>query len=318
MTVTIEPMGTKGGADLTPAEHQELIDRQTILARVKIDSISFRKQVSPTNPYITVGDANREWVSHSKRILKGAEVEAIHLQEGRIRKWLKARSFQAHLEAGCYLIPLSLTEKINDGLKQFKVDRAKLVDRLVDSYKVRISESKQELNVLWNAAEYPSEEQLRSAFTMEWWFRSALEVAQHLGEVSNTILEEQMQKRMAEIVTLSQTAEAAFYDTLHDLVKHLVDSLGRYDDGTPRKFRNSSVGHLTEFLSCIQEMNVWGNEEIARLGEQVKLLLNGTTPQELRKPGAKREEIRLELGKVSHVLSGLLVESSGRKFKSLK
>jgi hypothetical protein len=109
-------------------------------------------------------------------------------------------------------------------------------------------------------------------------------------------------------------AERAFADELARLVEHLAERLsGAGEDGQPKVFRDSAVGHLREFFDRFRELNVRSNPELDALVERARRVVRGATAQELRDGPELRQRVASGLAQVRESLDALLVERPRRR-----
>ena len=120
-----------------------------------------------------------------------------------------------------------------------------------------------------------------------------------------------MRARFEEAVRL---AEQAFLEDFARLVSHLTERIsGTNEDGSPKVFRDSAVGNLSEFFARFKDLNVRSNAQLDELVERAQRAVRGVGAQDLRDSEALRRRVAVQLAGVQSALDGLLVDRPRRR-----
>lgn len=102
--------------------------------------------------------------------------------------------------------------------------------------------------------------------------------------------------------------EAVLMEELQQLVESLLDKITGGENGKPKVFRDSAVTSLTEFFNRFRQLNIGSNEQLDALVEEAQKIVNGVTPNALRKSVITRQEVAEGLVKVKQQLDTLVVD----------
>jgi hypothetical protein len=159
-------------------------------------------------------------------------------------------------------------------------------------YHIILMRSEMELGALWRAENYPSNFELeqRIGFTIESNVIPPMTAFDELAGLSEEAIKE-----------LKVQAEAGqqdkINDALKDLFKRLFKSLNaaaiRLDD-VDTHFKDTLIGNIEAALSAIESLNLTEDEDLIELAEEVREVISGITPAELRSNGELRKQTAKE------------------------
>jgi hypothetical protein len=167
------------------------------------------------------------------------------------------------------------------------------------------------LGSLYNPGDYP--ETLRGLFDVAWDFPS-VEPPDYLVALSPRVYEEERARVAARFEEAVRLAEQAFLEEFARLVAHLTERVtGADDDGSPKVFRDSAVGNLTEFFARFKDLNVHGDPQLDDLVEQAQRAVRGVAAQDLRDSAGLRQRVSGQLARVQDALDAMLVDRPRRR-----
>ena len=109
-------------------------------------------------------------------------------------------------------------------------------------------------------------------------------------------------------------AEQAFIEEFARLIDHITERLSDTgDDGSPKVFRDSAVGNLSEFFQRFKELNVRSNAQLDELVERAQRAVRGVGAQDLRDSQGLRQRVAQQLTQVQSALDGLLIDRPRRR-----
>jgi hypothetical protein len=94
---------------------------------------------------------------------------------------------------------------------------------------------------------------------------------------------------------------------------HLTERLGTEANVTPRVFRDSAVGNLTEFFERFRQLDVRSHEQLDALVTEAQRIVRDIGPQDLRDQRALRRHVAERLGRVRDELETLVVDRPRRR-----
>ncbi len=286
----------------------ELVDK-TVFLKVSFGILGNSKKVSGSEVLNTDADADR--VKVSKTLLEASEYESIKKADTKMRTYLYNTCLP--FDMGIMLLPWGLIETVDTRLKEYSAERAALVDDFIKVYPTLCEDARQHLGSLYNEADYPSVDAIKAKFSFEFRMLS-LSVPGKLKQISAAMFAQETEKAAAQIQSALEDTTLLMRQELLDMVTNLEDRLTPGDEGKPKKFKESTVTNLQEFLNGFDIRNVAGDEELSKLVAKAKEIVGGTSAPTLRSSDEFREKVRAGMASVKDQLAGL-VEDKGRKFR---
>lgn len=163
----------------------------------------------------------------------------------------------------------------------------KLVDEFVVEYPNLISAQAFQLGALFNRAEYPSADEIRSKFKYGLVvaplptagdFR--IDAPKELMEMLEKSFEQQAQARI-------EAANRELWDRLYETLRHASDRLGYDENGKKKVFRDSLVENAVELCGLLKTLNVTNDDKLERAREQLESVMLGVSAEELRDDGMR-------------------------------
>lgn len=169
------------------------------------------------------------------------------------------------------------------------------VERLISSYEYFKEQAKAQLNGMYNEADYPDPEEIRSRFAVDMEFRPVPDGGNFVLDLSDEIvsaIQDDVRKRTE---TRMSEAQGDVWRRLLEVTRHFSNVMAseRKDkDGNPKPpiFRDTTVTNLREIVDLAPRLNIAGDPELDRLASEVKQSLSGYDPKDLRENSSTREE----------------------------
>lgn len=306
---------------LTPAQQEvdtavkkmmdasELINK-TVFLKTRFGSIGNSRKVSGSEVLET--DADVTMLKVNKTLLDSPELDAIKKADGKMRAWLYNTCLP--FDMGIMLLPIGLIESAEAKMKEYRVERAMLVDNFIAAFPALCEYAAKHLGSLFNAAEYPSVDEIKAKFVFEWQY-TTFSVPGSLKNISATLFEAEQEKAAKMMQTVTDNITALMREELLKMVSHLQDRLSPGNEGKPKILKESAVKNLTEFLDSFELRNVTNDTELAALVEKTRELIGGTSAVSLRSNDAFKSQVLTGLDGIMGSLSGLIEVKAGRKFK---
>jgi hypothetical protein len=213
-------------------------------------------------------------------------------------------------EPGVRLLRHDRVEPFEEQMRAFREQLREACECFAGRYEELKRAARNRLGRLYDAADYPVNP--GALFALDWDYPS-VEAPQYLMQLNPRLYEQEQARvraRFDEAVTL---AEQAFVTEFGKLLSHLTERLGGTADGKPKAFRDSAVSSLGEFFSRFAALNVRSNDELDRIVESARRIVQGTSAQDLRDSVGLRASIATQLAAVRSSLEGLMVERPRRR-----
>jgi len=102
--------------------------------------------------------------------------------------------------------------------------------------------------------------------------------------------------------------------TFKKLLDTLFDSVKPQTDGKKRRFYDSGVENLLDFVTNYSKQDMANDTETQALIAQVQQVLKGVSPDNLRESDSMKLYIAEKIGELKQNV-GALVQATGRKFR---
>lgn len=160
------------------------------------------------------------------------------------------------------------------------------------AYPRLVAEAEFKLNTLFDAADYPSVEYIRSKFAVSMNAYPMPDVEDF--RIIEGIPPEEVERLRSEAVAgLNEQVTLAIKDLwgrLHTVVSAMQNRLEVGTDGKPLKFHDSLVGNIQDLLDRVPQLNLTGDDEITTMTNDMRALV-AFGPATLREDLAVRTEV---------------------------
>ena len=255
-------------------------------------------------------DADKEWIGVSKKLFDSEEWKAIQTLDGKARQFVTDRCALI-LKNGIYMMPGDFVEEVNDRLTEFQKERVELVADLIRAYDATLAESRKRLRGLWDQSEFPTREEIRAAFKITWRVIS-WDTPANLKNVSKAVYEQEQKKAQAAWAEMQEDMRQILRVSMADLVDHLVERLTPDEKGKKKRFNDSAVEKVQEFLSTFDARNITNDVELKALAAKAKNLIADVDPKTLRESRSTRENVRAGFEKIARTFDTLIVDKPTR------
>ena len=166
-----------------------------------------------------------------------------------------------------------------DGLRERMVrERA----RFIEDYEDNIDQARLDLGKLFRIEDYPSKEALQGKFGIRYRITPVPDADHFMAKLAsddtNRVkrdIEHQIEERLHDAV-------GDLYRRLGEAVERVGERLREDDEGKPLVFRDSMIENIRGLVDVVPRLNIFGDDTLARLCEQVKEKIAGVEPDSLR------------------------------------
>lgn len=279
------------------------IDREEIASKAKLS------QDGPGALIET--DVDPERLRVSKYLLDSPELKAIQKFNGAVRAWVKAKSVPSYLRGGMYMVRLATVEQIDAYLTEQRSEFEPLVTAFVKALPQRIEESKEKLGPAFDPADFPTASQVRKALTWRWQWLS-LSTPTSLKKISAEFFAKEAAKAEAGLKSVLANVEVLLLTEAKTMLTHAIERLTPGEDGKKKVFKNTLTGNITEWLKNLPLRNVTGSAELDQVTSDLAKLMDGVSPEDLRKSDRLREDVTAGFKGLTEKLDGFIAAAPGR------
>lgn len=213
-------------------------------------------------------------------------------------------------EPGIRLLPESGINAFHDRMTEYRSQLLERVGDLDDKYAELRRAAKGQLGRLYKDEDYPST--MVGLFDVTWEFPS-VEPPDYLRELNPELYEQERQRLVNRFDESLRLAESQFVEELNKMLSHLTDRLTGNEDGTPKRFEDSTVTKISEFFERFRSLNVNSNAQLDALVTEAERLVGGVDPEFLRNSSNDiRQVIASQISAVTASLDGMMVDRPRR------
>lgn len=301
------------------------IFEETICYRVELSLPGCRRQVrkeqiGDQDDSTVRTDADPDEVMISKDILGSTEFEQVVAMDNAIRNFVRSRSLNARgrlkvLAKGVYLLPLGLIDDTDDEVHKLLNKRQNIINAFLKAYPKIIEGKKEKLKSLFDEDEFPDEGKLRAAF------KSAISifdfgVPERLGTINSRIFKRESEKAQVMWAQAARDVRDGLRAGFLDLVKRATVTLGKNEDGRKKRFHQSTVEQIDEFLNLFDKKNITHDAELTELVSAARKVFKGQGPREVWAKVSDnddyRDKLQTQFQKIHDKLETLVEESDER------
>ena len=166
-----------------------------------------------------------------------------------------------------------------DGLRERMVrERA----RFIEDYDDNVDQARLDLGKLFRIEDYPSKEALHGRFGFRYRIVPVPDADHFMAQLASDDtarvkrdIESQIEERLHEAV-------GDLYRRLGEAVERVSERLQEGEDGKPLIFRNSMIENIRDLVDVVPRLNIFGDDRLARLCQDVKDRIAHADPDTLR------------------------------------
>ncbi len=185
-------------------------------------------------------------------------------------------------DRGCRLLPVANHERytgLMDGLRERMVrERA----RFIEDYDDNIEKARLDLGKLFRIGDYPSKEDLRDRFGLRWRIVPVPDADHFMAKLASDDADRVKRDIESQVEERLHGAVGDLYRRLGEAVERVSERLREDGEGKPLVFRDSMIGNIRDLVDIVPRLNIFGDDELARLCGQVKEKIAAVEPDALR------------------------------------
>ncbi|MXW21384.1 MAG: hypothetical protein F4Z95_11315 [Gammaproteobacteria bacterium] len=154
--------------------------------------------------------------------------------------------------------------------------------RFIEDYEDNIDRSRLDLGRLFRIQDYPSAEVLKAKFAISYRIAPVPDADHFMAQLASGDTEQVKRGIERDVEERLHGAVGDLYRRLGEAVERVSDRLREDENGKPLVFRNSMIGNIRDLVDIVPRLNIFGDDELARLCEQVKDKIASVDPDALR------------------------------------
>ncbi len=301
---------------LTMPDHMQLqVLRNATLFSLTRHTRSNRRQAGKNRMQT---DGNKQRLNVTKQLLVSQELDAINDHLNEIYTWCLDRAMpSSDARRGIYFVRRTMVEEFEARLDIAQsVLKTDLVPAFLTTYDQCREKMKRPapdgLGDLYVETDYPTQEVLADAFSIEWSWLS-LSVP---DELPSEVRERESEKLRRSFEEAQEEIRYALRAGFKEMVQHAVDRLSIKPGEKPKVFRSTLVSNFKQFFDTFQAKNLMDDTELAQLVQEAQNVVAGLPKNvdELREIPSIRASAAASFAELNDSLGSLVIEKPSRKF----
>ena len=226
-------------------------------------------------------DASASAGRYNKRLLPKAAFAALTatMSEARTKHYCNTLPWD---DQGSRLLTVANYEhytELLDGLRE-RVVRQRA--RFIEDYDDYVDQARLDLGKLFRIEDYPSKEALQGKFAIRYRITPVPDADHFIAKLATDDtdrvkrdIEQQTEERLHDAV-------GELYRRLGESVERVSERLQEDENGKPLVFRDTMIANIRNLVDIVPRLNIFGDDDLARLCEQVKDKIASVEPDSLR------------------------------------
>ena len=270
------------------------LTHDAMLVSLRINAWSGRLYDRQASNHVAVHhDAAASAGRYNKRLLPKAAFAALTATMSACRKTHYEQSLPWD-DQGSRLLTVANYERYTgllDGLRERMVrERA----RFIEDYDDNIDQARLDLGKLFHIEDYPSKEALQGRFGIRYRIVPVPDTDHFMARLASDDTERVKRDIERQIEERLHEAVSDLYRRLGEAVERVSERLQEGEDGKPLVFRDSMIENIRDLVDVVPRLNIFGDDRLALLCQQVKDRIASADPDTLRpspqfNPNARRQ-----------------------------
>ena len=154
--------------------------------------------------------------------------------------------------------------------------------RFIEDYDENIDQARLDLGKLFRIEDYPSKEALRGKFAIRYRISPVEDAEQFMAKLATDDVDRVKRDIEQQIEERLHGAVGDLYRRFGEAVERVSERLQEDENGKPLVFRDSMIENIRELVDVVPRLNIFGDDDLARLCEQVKDKIASVDPATLR------------------------------------
>ena len=271
------------------------LTRDAMLVGLRITAWSGRLYDREASAHVAAHhDASASAGRYNKRLLPKSALAAINaaISEARIRHYANTLPWD---DKGSRLLTVANYERyteIMDGLRERLVrERASFIE----DYDHYVEQARIDLGKLFRMEDYPSKEDLRDRFSIRYRITPVPDADHFIAKLASDDTERVKRDIERHIEEQLHDAVGDLYRRLAEAVERVSERLDEDENGKPLVFRDTMISNIRDLVDVVPRLNIFGDQRLAGLCEQVKDRIAGVEPDSLRPSGTFDPAARVQV-----------------------
>ncbi len=287
------------------------IQQETVILSLDLGKVTNRRTVSSDTDSIDT-EVDRKMLHVGIDLFDSQELrDCINYQQS-VKYEIRGKySVPSFLKGGMYMVKLAAIPMVEEILKQAQENFGVVVEAFAAVVNKRRDEAKERLKGEYDESLYPTEEQVRDSFRIDWaWYTVGTPEA--LKKISEEFFNSEKDKHAKQLEAASDGVNALLAAEAKKLSEHLVERLTPDEEGNQKQIRKSAVDNVKNFLETFQLRSIGTSEELREQIAKIDKLVSGVDARDLRVNDSLKASVSEGFKEIAAALDALVVSKPKR------
>lgn len=195
-------------------------------------------------------------------------------------------------------------------MRAFERDWNRAVSEFCANYAGYVADARTKLNGLFDAADYPSEAEIRGKFSFKLEINPLPAVDDFRVQLGSEEIARIQQEFQSNAKTQIDRAMGDVWNRLQDVVSKMAERLKAYkvrpDGKVENPFRDTLVTNITDLLDIVPSLNLTGDANIETFAREIRESLTVYSPEQLREAEYRREDVANRADEILNKMSAFI------------
>lgn len=251
----------------------------------------------------------------SKSLLPREALRPIRALDAEWKRQMRAMAVPVKVIGnGKFVLPLCFVEQADTAILNFIDMRRDLIEDFLDNYDSFIREGLELLGELGDRSNYPSREDVRRRFGVEYAWKS-FNVPRALKGVKIEMMRREMNRAKIEWSSAADEIRDGLRAGLYDLVTESIDKFGAKGEGERISFSQTFIAKVNRFLETFDGRDLADDAEVRTMVNQLKNVMEGVTDKDIKKNADIRQKVADAFKSVKTEMDAAEMVEEGRRLR---
>ena len=218
---------------------------------------------------------------YNKRLLPKAAFAALTstMSEARTKHYEQTLPWD---DKGARLLTVANYEHYTELMDGFRERVVRERARFIEDYDDYVDRAWLDLGKLFRIEDYPSKEALQGKFAIRYRIIPVPDADHFIAKLATDDTERVKRNIERHVEKQLHDAVGDLYRRLGEAVERVSERLRDDENGKPLVFRDTMISNIRDLVDVVPRLNIFGDDELARLCEQVKNRIARVEPDALR------------------------------------
>ena len=258
------------------------LTRDAMLVSQRITAWSGRLYDREASDHVAVHhDASTSAGRYNKRLLPKTALAPLNatMSEARTRRYAQSLPWD---DKGPRLLTVANYAHYTQVMDALRERLVRQRARFIEDFDDYVEQARLDLGKLFRIGDYPSKDQLRDRFSIRYRITPVPDADHFIARLASDDTDRVKRDIESRIEEQLHDAVGDLYRRLTEAVERVSERLNEDENGKPLVFRDTMISNLRDLVDVVPRLNIFADQRLARLCEEVKDRIAGVEPDSLR------------------------------------